>query len=64
MEILIYALSASYAARSQKECVVPEPEVFQPFDLQALSNSADNMPSRFPPYTREKVQSLKQSFEY
>jgi hypothetical protein len=46
MEILIYALSAAYAARSQKECVVAEPEEFQPFDLQALRNSADNKPSR------------------
>jgi hypothetical protein len=38
MEILIYALSSSYAARSQKKCAVAEPEEFQPFDLQALRN--------------------------
>src|SRR6516162_3825135 len=46
MEILIYALTAPYAPRTHRECVVPEPAVFQPFDLQALSNSADNKPSR------------------
>ena len=46
MEILIYALSASYAARSQQECVIAEPEEFQPFNLQALRNSTDNKPSR------------------
>jgi hypothetical protein len=46
MEILIYALGASYAARSQKECAVAEPEEFQPFDLQWLRNSTDNKPSR------------------
>jgi hypothetical protein len=46
MEILIYALGASYAARSQQECVVTEPEEFQPFNLQWLRNSTDNKPSR------------------
>ena len=46
MEILMYALGASYAARSKKECVVAEPEEIQPFDLQALRNSADNKPNR------------------
>ena len=46
MEILIYALGASYAARSQQECLVTEPEEFQPLNLQWLRNSADNKPSR------------------
>ena len=46
MEILIFALIASYNAHRQQEPVVAEPEEFQPFDLQALRNSADNKPSR------------------
>jgi hypothetical protein len=46
METLIFALIASYNAYRQKEPVVAEPEEFQPFDLQALRNSAENKPSR------------------
>ena len=46
METLIFALIASYNAYRQKEPVVTEPEEFQPFDLQALRNSANNEPSR------------------
>ena len=46
MEILIFGLIASYHAHRQQEPVIGEPEEFQPFDLQALSNSADNKPSR------------------
>jgi hypothetical protein len=46
METLIFALIASYNAYRQKEPVVAEPEAFQPFDLEALSNSAENKPSR------------------
>jgi hypothetical protein len=46
MEILIFALIASYNAHRQKETVVAEPEEFQPFDLQALRNFPDNKPSR------------------
>jgi hypothetical protein len=46
METLIFALIASYNAHRQKEPVVAEPEEFQPFDLQALRNSAENKPSR------------------
>jgi hypothetical protein len=45
METLIFALIASYAYR-EKEPVVAEPEEFQPFDLQALRNSAENKPSQ------------------
>jgi len=33
-------------AHRQQEWVVAEPEEFQPFDLQALRNSADNKPNR------------------
>ena len=40
MEILIFALIASYNGHRQQERVVAEPEEFQPFDLQALRNSA------------------------
>jgi hypothetical protein len=36
MEILIFAVIASYNAHRQQERVVAEPEEFQPFDLQAL----------------------------
>jgi hypothetical protein len=46
MEILVFALIASYNAHRQQKPVVAEPEKFQPFDLQALRNSADNNPSR------------------
>jgi len=46
MEILIFALIASYNAHRQKEPVVAESEKFQPFNLQALRNSAENNPSR------------------
>ena len=46
MEILIFALIASYNAHRPQEWVVAEPEDFQPFDLQALRNSADNKPIR------------------
>jgi hypothetical protein len=42
----IFALIASYNAHRQQEWVVAEPEEFQPFDLQALRNSADNKPIR------------------
>jgi hypothetical protein len=40
MEILIFALIASYNAYRQREWVVAEPQEFQPFDLQALRNPA------------------------
>jgi hypothetical protein len=46
METLIFALIASYNPHRQQERVVVEPEEFQPFDLQALTNSADNKPSQ------------------
>jgi hypothetical protein len=46
MEMVIFALIASYNAHRQQERVVAEPEEFKPFDFQALRNSADNMPSR------------------
>ena len=46
METLIFALIASYNAHRQQKPVVAQPEEFQPFDLQALRNSADNKPSR------------------
>ena len=46
MEILIFALVAAYNGLRQQERVVAEPEEFQPFDLEALRNSADNKPSR------------------
>ena len=46
METLILALIASYNAHRQQEWVVAEPQEFQPFDLQALRNSADNKPSQ------------------
>ena len=46
MEILIFGLIASYNAYRQQEPVIAEPEEFQPFDLQALSNSTDSQPSR------------------
>lgn len=38
MEILIFALIASYNSHRRQERVVAEPEEFQPFDLQALRN--------------------------
>src|SRR5438132_6793961 len=40
MEILIFALIASYNARRHQEWVIAKPQEFQPFDLQALRNSA------------------------
>ena len=46
METLVFALIASYNAHRQHEPVVAEAEEFQPFDLEALRNSADNKPSR------------------
>jgi hypothetical protein len=46
MEILIFALIASYNAHRQQKRVVAEPEEFQPFDLKALRKTADNKPSR------------------
>ena len=46
MEILIFGLIASYRAHRPQGWVVAEPEVFQPFDLQALRNSAENKPVR------------------
>ena len=45
MEILIFALIASYNAHRQQERVVAEPEEFQFFDLQALRNSANAEPA-------------------
>jgi hypothetical protein len=44
--LLISGLMASYKAHRQQEWVVAEPEEFQPFDLRALENSADNTLSR------------------
>ena len=44
MEILIFALIASYNMDRLQERVVSEPEEFQPFDLQALRNSANAEP--------------------
>jgi hypothetical protein len=46
MEILIFALIASYKVHRQPERVITEPEEFEPFDLQALRDSADNKPIR------------------
>ena len=46
METLIFAVIASHNAHRQQESVIVEPEEFQPFDLQALRNSANNKPSR------------------
>jgi len=45
MEILIFALIASYNAHRQQKRVVAEPEEFQPFDLQTLRNSAKAEPA-------------------
>jgi hypothetical protein len=45
MEILVFALIASYNAHRQQKRVVAEPEEFQPFDLQALRNSANAEPA-------------------
>ena len=41
MEILIFALIASYNGHRRQERVVAEPEEFKPFDLQALRNSGN-----------------------
>jgi hypothetical protein len=46
MEVLVFALIASYNAHRQQKPVVAEPEEFQPFDLQALRNSTDSQPNR------------------
>jgi hypothetical protein len=47
MEILIFALIASYNAhRQQEQWVVAEPEEFQPFDLKALRHFVGNKPIR------------------
>ena len=46
MEILVFALIASYNAHRQQKPVVAEPEEFQPFDLRALRNFSDAQPSR------------------
>ena len=40
MEISTFALIASYNAHRQQECMVAEPQEFQPFDLQALKDFA------------------------
>ena len=45
MELLIFALTAPYNGHRQQERVVAEPEEFQPFDLQALINSANAEPT-------------------
>jgi hypothetical protein len=45
MKTLIFASIASYNAHRPQEGVIAEPEEFQPFDLQALRNSADNQRS-------------------
>ena len=44
MEILIFALIATYNGHGQQKRVVAEPEEFQPFDLQALRNPAKAEP--------------------
>jgi hypothetical protein len=46
MEKLVFALIASYNAHRQQGWVVAEPAEFQPFDLEALKNSADSKPIR------------------
>jgi hypothetical protein len=46
MEILVFALIASYNAYRRQKPVVAEPEEFQPFDLHAPRSSADAQPSR------------------
>jgi hypothetical protein len=46
METLIFAIIATYNVQRQQERVVAEPVKFRPFDLEALTNPADNMPSR------------------
>ena len=45
MEILIFALIASYNAYRQQKREVAEPEEFLSFDLQALRNSANTEPA-------------------
>ena len=42
MEILIFALIASYNVHRQQERVTTEPEKFPPFDLKALRHFAGN----------------------
>jgi hypothetical protein len=41
MEMLIFALITSYKTLRRQERMVSEPEEFQPFDLEALRNSAN-----------------------
>ena len=42
MEILIFALIASYNVHRQQERVITEPVELPPFDLKALRHFADN----------------------
>ena len=42
MEILIFALIASYNAHQRQGFLVAEPEEFRPFDLKALRHFAGN----------------------
>jgi hypothetical protein len=46
METLVFGVIASYNAHRRRERVVAEPQEFPPFDLQALRNPGENMPSR------------------
>jgi hypothetical protein len=46
MEILIFALIASYNMDRLQERVVSEPEEFQPFDLRALRRTPNAEPAR------------------
>jgi hypothetical protein len=64
MEILIFALVASYNAYQQQEWVVAEPEEFQPFNLQALRNFADNKPSWSLSRRRHTDQKSSNVFDY
>ena len=52
MEILIFALIASYNTHGRQERVVCEPEEFRPFDLQALRNSANDAIVGWPKLSR------------
>jgi len=45
MEILIFALIASYNAHRRQKRVVAEPEEFQPFDFQTLRNFSKGEPA-------------------
>jgi hypothetical protein len=53
--LLIFGLMASYKIHRQQEWIVAEPEEFQPFDLRALRDSADNTPSRSSNWRQECV---------